>query len=252
MTNNNHNHQPCDFSETLVSYLYGEIAAAESDKFQAHAAKCVTCSAEIAGFSAVRSSIAEWRQEEFAPMASPEFELPVTRGSSVILTDESRSWLDGLREFFTPKVAIAAAGFAAVALVAGLTLVALNSRNSGNDDMLAKNSSINKNNAETNKVDNSSPEQVAEIGTEIGPDNRGGEPESPESAEKIRHVRQYTSAGSGKTNSAANTPKQKDKAASAQKQKTETLDTIYKDDEDDSLRLADLFTEADTDDDDMN
>lgn len=250
MTTNN-NHQPCDFSETLVSYLYGEIGAGESEKFKAHAAKCVTCSAEIAGFSAVRSQIAEWRQAEFAPMASPEFELPEARGGSVILTDESRSWLDGLREFFTPKVAIAAAGFAAVALVVGLTLVALNSRNSGNDDMLAKNSSMNKNNAETNKVNNSSTEQMAI--TETGTDNGGGEPESPESSEKsIKHVRQYASAGSGKTNSAANTPKQKDKAASAQKQKTETLDTIYKDDEDDSLRLADLFTEADTDDDDMN
>ncbi len=246
----NNNHQPCDFSETLVSYLYGEIGAAESQKFRAHAAKCVTCSAEIAGFSTVRAAVAEWRQEEFASLPAPAIKLPA-RANPVILTDEPNSWLAGIREFFTPKVALAAAGFAAIAIFVGLTFVVLNSRNSAGENIdgniVAENSSPNKKGLEiANKINNTPPDGQLATTTVDGSKNLAPEP-AGKTGKPVRQYASTASAKNAKNNAAVNTPKQKDapKAATAQKQKTD-LDTVYDEYEDDSLRLADLFADADT------
>lgn len=256
MTNNNH-HQPCDFSEALVSYLYGESDAAESEKFRAHAAACAACSAEIAGLGVVRSQIAEWRQEEFAPMASPVFKLSaeLPAREQVIITDEPTPWLDGIRAFFTPKMALAAAGFAAIALFAGLTFVVLNS---GSNNMVAKNDSPDKKNNEvSNKIINSTSEitpeeRVATAVTGTANESKGSAAQPP--VNNIKPARQNAGSAANTKNdgtvnvtNTTNITKVKDapKTTTAQKPK---LDPNYVEDEDDSLRLADLFAEADTDD----
>ncbi len=147
--NNNHNNGSCDFSETLVSYLYGETGAAESDKFKTHLAHCAHCTEELAGFGAMRSSLVEWKQEEFAPMSAPVIELPV-RDIPVILTDEpAPSWLDGIRAFLTPKIALTPigliGGFAAVLICLGLAFAFMASQdtpyNSGDKGLVAANNS---------------------------------------------------------------------------------------------------------------
>ena len=57
------------------------------------------------------------------------------------LTDESPSWLDGIRAFFTPKMTLAAAGFAALVICAALTLAVISSQKPGNENIVAKNTS---------------------------------------------------------------------------------------------------------------
>ena len=239
MNNNNHNHQPCGSGETLVAYLYGEASAAESEKFKAHLVECAECSAELAGFGVVRSSIVEWRQEEFAPMSAPAIEMPV-RSDAVILTDEPPSWLTGLRAFFTPRMTLAAAGFAALVICAALTVAVLNSQKAADDNILAKNSS-----PENNKP------QITNSGTnETAP---GEDTKKNSAAVKQTEDKAATSA---KPRPQENTtvikisntaPKQKN-APKVKPQKPENLPGIYEETQDDTLRLADLFTETDTED----
>jgi len=240
--NNNHNHQPCDFSETLVSYIYGETSAAESDKFKAHLAQCGECAAEFAGFGVVRSSIAEWRQEEFAPMAVPVIEMPARK---VIITDESPSWLDGIRAFFTPKMTLAAAGFAALVVCAALTLAVISSQSSGNENMLAQNSAPeNKQQVSNAGSETAAPGEDSPKNTSVakqGADEKDIDP----AAAKHGSGREYVNTAAVKVANTVNQPKPKNAPRQVKQQKPATLD-IYDDTEDDSLRLADLFAEADT------
>jgi hypothetical protein len=246
--NNNHNHQPCDFSETLVSYIYGETSPAESDKFKAHLAGCGECAAELAGFGVVRSGIAEWRTGEFAPISAPAIELPA-RSEPVFAVPAlaANSWLDGIRAFFTPRMTLAAAGFAALVICAGLAIAVLNSPGSGDKNTVAVNNKPVENAKPVSNAENNpgikEKEEVAKVPSVTVKDN-GGEGSKP-AVKTQTPVREYVSTAVAGNHVNLNTPKQKDGSKQAQKQKND-LDTIYEDTEDDSLRLADLFAEADT------
>jgi hypothetical protein len=249
--NNNHYHQPCDFSETLVSYLYGEIDAAESLKFQTHLAQCLNCAAELAGFGAVRSQVAEWRLEEFAPMGAPAIELPArenyaSRANGVIITDEKVSpqgWFEGIRAFFTPQIAIGAVGFAAFIIFAGLILTVWMGQNSSNDKTLAKNT-------QPEQIQND--KQIINTGSNVMPDNDVAKnvpeirertenriPNTPQKAVKV--TRELAHIPVIKT---SNSPisRQNEMAVTKVNVKAD-LPSHYEEDEDDSLRLADLFGE---------
>jgi Putative zinc-finger len=248
----------CDFSETLVSYLYGEIGAAESDKFKGHLAQCPHCAEELAGFGVLRSQVAEWRQEEFAPMTSPAIELPLAqpikqwvKKSPIIITEDPlsppSSLLDSIRAFFTPPVMIGAAGFAAVLLCLGLIFTFMSSQNSpnfGDKNLVASNAPVKEN--KPVKIENPEPEKVNDVAKTVTPVPKQIESAAPVKAatKATKPVREYADyqiknnvAGRAKPQ---NTPRQL-------KQPDTYLDTeLYKETEDDSLRLADLFGEAGT------
>ncbi|HEV7645308.1 MAG TPA: zf-HC2 domain-containing protein [Pyrinomonadaceae bacterium] len=249
MNNNGHNNS-CDLSETLVSYLYGETSAAESDKFKSHLAHCVACTEELAGFGVMRSSLAEWKQEEFAGVTAPVIELPV-RDMPVVLTDEpASSWLDGLRAFLTPKIALTAAGFAAVLICLGLAFAFMTSQNPVDKGLVADNSRKEKIETAPKTADAALPAQtentvnVAAI-TAIDQPKKNDVKVITEPHEKApKAVREYSNYQP--KNNVAVTNKHQD-APKTNKQDVKTLNTdIYEDTEDDSLRLADLFAEADT------
>lgn len=253
MNNNNHNHQPCDSGETLVAYLYGEASAAESEKFKAHLVECGQCAAEVAGLGMVRSAVAEWRQEEFAPMSAPAIEMPVRSDAviltreAVILTDESPTWLEGLRAFFTPRMTLAAAGFAALIICAALTLAVLNSQ-TGEENLTAKNASPENDKPQAVKPAANDPAPGGEEVAKKGSDTVKGTGEkivTTESAHKPE--REYVTPVVKLSNNAPG-PKPKN-LPKVKQQKTESLPGVYEDAQDDSLRLADLFTETDTDED---
>lgn len=253
MLDTNHKHQPCDFSETLVSYLYGEIDASESLKFQTHLAQCPNCAAELAGFGAVRSEVAEWRLEEFAPMNAPAIELPATENNAnhanaVIITDEPLSkqgqqgWLNGIRAFFTPQIAIGAAGFAALVIFAGLILTVWMSQNASNDKTLAKNTQpeqIQNDKQINSTVPNVIPNNdVAKNVTEIKEKTENRIP-TPQKAVKV--TRELAHIPVTKT---SNSPVSRQNEMAVTKVNVKTsLPSHYEEDEDDSLRLADLFGE---------
>ncbi|MDQ3798928.1 MAG: hypothetical protein M3384_05725 [Acidobacteriota bacterium] len=138
MDSNNHN-SSCNFSELLVSYLYGEIGEHEKLRFESHISNCGVCGDEIAAFGGVRSSVQTWRETEFAKLSTPVIELPRLNAekATILSTEENAavaaasrsSWLGSLRELFSlsPKWSGAATAFAALAICAGLVYVAVSS-----------------------------------------------------------------------------------------------------------------------------
>lgn len=127
MTNDNIHQNSCQYAEELVSYLYDEIGSVEKSRFEAHIISCSSCADELADFSMVRSSIVEWRDAEFTPLAVPEIRLPAPAVSSTRENLASDSLLARFRAIFSLSPAWAGAGAAAALLIcAGLFFVAVN------------------------------------------------------------------------------------------------------------------------------
>lgn len=132
MSNNNHHNLQCGFAEELVSYLYGEINFAEKAEFEKHLDQCSNCDEELAAFGYVRSSINDWREEEFLALETPNIEIPYLVPQKIVGTsvnsNQSRSKLDGLRELFShfSSWATATTAFAAFAVFVGVTILIIN------------------------------------------------------------------------------------------------------------------------------
>ena len=50
----------CDDKSLLVSYLYGEVSAADRAAVESHVATCAACADELASLGAVRADLARW------------------------------------------------------------------------------------------------------------------------------------------------------------------------------------------------
>lgn len=126
----NTNNSTCDFAEEIVSYLYDEISGADKSRFENHLKDCSPCQDELSGFSMARSSIQEWRKEEFLPLQNPVIEIPYPAKVETI----SRSWFASVRALFTlsPAWTTAATAFAALAICFGLFVILFSSM--PNDD----------------------------------------------------------------------------------------------------------------------
>lgn len=109
------NHKSCSFSEQIVEYIYDEISAKDKTNFESHLIDCLPCADEIAGFGLVRSSIGEWRKEEIFALDAPALQIPVMQ----TVKSEKSSWFDEFRKLFTFTPAWAA-GFAVLLVCVGL------------------------------------------------------------------------------------------------------------------------------------
>ncbi|HSK71201.1 MAG TPA: zf-HC2 domain-containing protein [Pyrinomonadaceae bacterium] len=121
MNNNNHN-SFCGFAEDAVAYLYGEIDETQKAKFEKHLSLCSHCEEEITAFATVRSSVLNWKSEEFDILASPVIDIPFGQMPKTVENFEiSRFWLESLLELFSfsPVKVAAACAF----LVVGFSLM---------------------------------------------------------------------------------------------------------------------------------
>lgn len=66
----------CEFAAEAVSYMYGEMAAGERTAFESHLAGCQRCIDEFAAIAEVRFSVYEWQKSEFAPLRTPAIRIP--------------------------------------------------------------------------------------------------------------------------------------------------------------------------------
>ena len=107
----------CGFEHEIVSYMYDELGAPERTQFETHLVDCGACTDEFAAVSLARFSVFEWQKEEFAHLATPEIVIPY---ESRKVTVESAGWLGGLAEIFAFARSPLAIGAAfAVVLVIG-------------------------------------------------------------------------------------------------------------------------------------
>ncbi len=241
---NNGNKQECRFKDDIVAYIYDEIGAAERGKFESHLALCTACTDEFAGISNARFSVFEWQKEEFAHLATPEIVIPYAAKPK---TAEAVGFFVGLRDLLTLSgwpSAVMVAG--AVVICIGLGFVAINYV--GNSAQVAENKKPVVSEQPVPPVVAQSQQNAA-----IVPDtpshkepNVNGTPVIASAkatpSREIRPVR--ASLNSQRIRFGKSLTASTRTAEPAPQQRKAPALTAYDEDDDKSLRLADLFDEG--------
>lgn len=229
----------CEFESEIVSYIYDELAASARAKFESHLAGCSACTDEFAGISNARFSVFEWQREEFAPLVTPEIVIPYERPVKAVVSTENEGWFAGLRSslFGLPGLAGAAA---AVLVTVGAVYLAVNYNSVDEQRAAGVNSpvvveqtpvSLPKNDVNEKPSTNAPRSEVVSTNT---PASKEYKIVRTSNVERIpRQIKNLTAESLPPTVIEKNKPVQKAPALS-------TLD----EDDDRSLRLADLFDEG--------
>lgn len=267
MNNNNHQNSDCSFAAEIVSYIYGEIGAKEKSVFEAHLVDCETCPEELADFMEIRFSVNDWKQTEFAPLATPVIEIPYEKEQAREIAAVSGSWWSNLRQIFTLSPAWMTATTAVAALVICFGLFAAVYKNSGSQEMVAGNggnTQIKPTVLPTAEVSPNKPAEKIIVSDENS--NSSGEITEPSkivdqtpktvgagnneatvvkvTERKPKNVTQNT-AHKPVNNAANNSNKPVRKNPPVNNRQMPKLDN-FDEDEDDSLRLAELFEDIET------
>lgn len=103
----------CNDGGDMLAYLYNEMPSADRETFELHLADCGTCIDDFAELSQSRYPVFEWKQLEFDPLPTPRVVVP--------FETPSVSWFDKLRASLAFRPAFAFGTVAAVAVVAAVT-----------------------------------------------------------------------------------------------------------------------------------
>ena len=255
MSNNHKN--SCQFAEQIVSYLYDEFEATEKIKFEAHLKDCRTCADEFAGFGFVRSSVLEWRDADFSKLAAPSFVIPTIEKENFApaVSTESHSWVDEIRRMFSFSPALAATALAVTIVGFGIAFFAFNFSGSNeiaerpNDKELVRatvSPTVEITRKPEEKVADKSPEKSSPPSFVIN--------NSPEETKRVKPIEPEKAvvkvsaiAPKNSANNSADAPRESSdkKPSPIKKQRVPNLNELGED-EDESIRLADLFNELDT------
>jgi hypothetical protein len=236
------------FAEEIVSYIYDEAPAKERREFEAHLKNCLMCADELVGFGFVRSSLTEWRNDEVFAIEMPRLENPAIKTSTPVISTTSSSWLDNLRELFAwfPTWKTASVAFA-VLIVFAVAMFLVNSPKNNEVASNTKQNGTQNGNKIEEKVSSEVPPQNPQsesIPSNNKPEIAGTVP-SKDSAIKASNNSQKQKTIAPKTNETVAQTKDEKKNKNIQKREVPTL-TGIDEEEDKSLRLADLFEEIDT------
>jgi hypothetical protein len=110
----------CGFSDDVLPYMYGEMPSSEISAFESHLLDCDECTDELAAVSFARYEVYDWKKLEFDPLPTPRF-MPVETAAAEVKT---ASWLGGLRATFArgslgfvPEFALVAIGLTVAGVV---------------------------------------------------------------------------------------------------------------------------------------
>lgn len=210
--------------------MYGEIDGVEGDYFETHLADCTTCTDDFAAISNARFSVFEWRKEEFDLIATPNIVIPELAKSKVV-ADNEVGWFGAL----TGLLAFARSPLPAAAVLLGclgVGFIALSYFR--NIDSLVK--------VEVPAVKNDAPVNTTRTSDSVI------ETKVPDD-EPIEPIR--TSARSGKQAELYKAPVKAKRAVNNEVKRMPKTQTAqkpalndFKEEADESLRLADLFDEV--------
>jgi hypothetical protein len=119
----NVNKKDCGFADEIVAYIYDELAGVERREFEKHLTVCAACTDEFAAVAGARYAVFEWRKEEFAPLSTPEIVIPFEPLSSELEENAPSGILGGVWALFGStgsRVAFAAAVLACAGLGLGI------------------------------------------------------------------------------------------------------------------------------------
>ena len=118
MIEKNYTNTGCFTEEELVSYLYGESGETDRAIFEQHLSGCSACTDEFANLSDSRFSVYQWQKVDFARLPTPMITGPWQEPA--VHTHESGSWFEGLvAAFRRPAFALGAVSFL---IIAGLAM----------------------------------------------------------------------------------------------------------------------------------
>lgn len=252
----------CGYGEQTLDYLYGEIERTEKIKYEAHLENCPNCADELAGFGFVRASITDWKTASFSNLKTPILDTGFIKsadGKSIAdASNKTSGWFEGFRKVFSFNAGFAAAALAVTVFCVGIVWFAPNFSGSKNYDVAGNADNINslktaasptievnpavRKEAATSKETKSKAEsENAEFSKQLPKENKTA---FTESAVKISSDASNSTADNliRRPKTSGENPK---KSPPAQKKKVPNLNDS-EDEEDETIRLADLFAELDT------
>lgn len=213
----------CSYSDDILAYLYKEMAAADRETFETHLADCGACIDDFAELSQSRYPVFEWKKAEFDPLPTPPIGIPDKAAASI-------SWMQKIRYAFAFRPALGL-GAAAAAVFASILTAFILFGGSGSDQEVAR--EIEPAASPARVVPN-----VVSTG-EATADVRSQEPvPAPYVAPKVVQTSTSNKPAVRAVKPKASQPKKRDEPVPV----LSTLD----EDEDDSLRLSDIFDEIGT------
>ncbi|HEY0659313.1 MAG TPA: hypothetical protein VGD05_12600 [Pyrinomonadaceae bacterium] len=272
MSKNNHI-DGCVYTAEILAYLYGEIGKREKFDFETHLPDCTNCTDALADSAFALFSVKEWRDTEFAHLETPVINVPYLLEKEII-TDASvsDSWLARLRRYVSLSPAWATAGGAMAALAIGIGLVFA----AMNISQTAEIAEVNKQNpaetaiSPTTEIVVQNPTEITS-GNQKPESNREQPPDSPD--KNIKSIKPEMALKDKSFDSSENTVvklsdnarknkivkqisedvsannrvdgKTTNKAAASKPRQAPGL-VNFEDEEDNTLRLAELFEETDT------
>lgn len=240
----------CELASNLVDYMYGEIGERGRDAFDAHLPACESCTAELAGVSSARLSVMEWRAAEFDSLQTPAIVIPYDN----VERDAEQGWLTSLRGFLasSPGWAAAAAIIPISVVCLGVALFAFDlfgpvevaqQNNAGsNTPRPNQRSGVDGNVARLEtapEVETSKSKQDNDITDEPVKEPITGVKVSERTTPRPRKAKAVSTDKPAKATDQGQPP--------TRRQRAPRLNN-FEDEEDDSLRLADLFAQTDTED----
>lgn len=128
--------EECGFEHEIVSYMYDELGVAERTQFETHLVDCTSCTDEFATVSFSRFSVFEWQKEEFAHLATPDIVIPYEHRK--VVAAELAGWFAGLTEIFAFARSPLVVG-AAFAVILAVGIVGFNLIRSGVSEIASSN-----------------------------------------------------------------------------------------------------------------
>jgi hypothetical protein len=116
---NRSNLSECKLSGAMVSYMYGELSSDESIGFEQHLLECSGCTDEFAAISSSRYEVYDWKKLDFDPLETPNFYIPYHEVAS------TASWSDKIREVIGRAWSIPTISFATVAIITSIAAAGL-------------------------------------------------------------------------------------------------------------------------------
>lgn len=223
----------CAFHGELLSFLYGEMPAGRANSFREHLGSCPECGSEFAALSSLRRSIGDWKSE-FDRVETPSIELPDRVPTVAGPARRDPTFLESVRTFLSGFPALAAGSLGLLAIVGGIAIYLI----SGSDHSEIARENGNRNTPAATPSPTAAPQTVQIPEKPIGPET------APKKANDARTV----GIADKRPNRTMRTDTRKVAGNEPKRRRGANPTLLGEDDEeDDSIRLADLFDEIGTD-----
>ncbi len=228
----------CILSTDILSYLYGEMPAAEYSTFESHLLDCGDCTDEFAAISIARYEVYDWKMTEFEPLETPVFVIP----TPVPQLATGLSWVDTLRNAFNHSWAVP--GFALAGLAIISTFAGVFNYTGGTEELAQVNSNVTPVVESRSIVENetlTAPPAMAKDSVEEQAPPPGSKPEHAAAVRSVQKVKVRPARRSL-------APRAVEASATRTRERVVPRLNEFAEDEDTSLRLAQLFEDVDTSD----